>query len=1102
MILQTALAFLSVNLFFNVSAQASTFNLGVPWSNFANPNGPWADRGGTHGLPPTSSYGFAGSTAPASSGSTASALQVVSAASYRPQVSPDSLASIFGTSFSTETVQPSPDASGSFPLVVAGVTVLINGVQCPIIYASPTQINIYIPPNVALGNATVSVTSSETGQQASGTVAVQNVAPGIFYGPPDHGAILNAITFQPDPFTVQTQETDGSVVETQIAAYATGTRYAGNPSHDPSITNVASSVSAQAVDSAGKIYPLAVEYAGAAPGFVGLDQINITVPPQLDGVGVLWLSIGAGSQSSNTVELTVRSQASPTVTSFSGAAAPPGSPITVSGAGFADGVGSTGLARTSVIFSLPDGEQVPSLTLSVSDSSIQALVPPILDQSQNIYQGSAQLCVVVDSQESCAKQAFVFQPLVQPAGAPGDTVTHILEQSLQSAIASAADLDPGAVAALQLAGNDQIQQLQTLIQQVLAGDAPMIPITNLDGTAGSVPLDITSLNLIESLLAANPDLVSGSGTQTAKSAHGAHATSACSDLPDEQNRATAKVDRDNAVSWTKAIGAGTFATALLAASGAAACVALTGGSCAGPVGTFLSNAASALAWTPFLLVPSTARILWIDLAEYNYLQSVPDVTVTVPPGQSATFNVNATFTKSAKSAEDTVVNLLTSQMVQAIPVSLPPSVYQSATNLAVQYLAKPIGSLVATKVLTSQWPSGIPLPAEPASVELGGDSLTALASLPGASLDLACGTPGSMIVVPQDGNGGDVPFSIADRFLAVPPPPGTTTLHVIVSNPMPTITSLSPSSLVVGSPAQTLNISGTGFITNSTVTFNDITHTPSYIGTTQLTIELSTDDLADVGTFPVIVTNPMPGGGTSNAVSFSVTDPVPAITSLTPSYLAAGSPAQTLTISGTGFVTNSTVTFNDITHTPSYIGTTQLTIELTADDLADVGTFPVIVTNPLPGGGLSNAVSFTVATNFSGTAADGTVSYGGLPYCSYSRSFTGTVISLEVNLATGRVLNGQVSTFEQEAAPDCPYPPTPPDTFVFTVRSGSVNGGQVSASLAIPNSNQLAAFAGTITGSSISGTLTMSRGDSYGTDLYFSLSVPAQLTASALTTSP
>jgi hypothetical protein len=56
--------------------------------------------------------------------------------------------------------------------------------------------------------------------------------------------------------------------------------------------------------------------------------------------------------------------------------------------------------------------------------------------------------------------------------------------------------------------------------------------------------------------------------------------------------------------------------------------------------------------------------------------------------------------------------------------------------------------------------------------------------------------------------------------------------------------------------------------------------------------------------------------------------------------------------------------------------------------------------------------------------------------------------------------------------------------------------------LAIPNSNQLAAFAGTITGSSISGTLTMSRGDSYGTDLYFSLSVPAQLTASALTTSP
>jgi uncharacterized protein (TIGR03437 family) len=140
--------------------------------------------------------------------------------------------------------------------------------------------------------------------------------------------------------------------------------------------------------------------------------------------------------------------------------------------------------------------------------------------------------------------------------------------------------------------------------------------------------------------------------------------------------------------------------------------------------------------------------------------------------------------------------------------------------------------------------------------------------------------------------------------------------------------------------------------------------------------------------------------------------------------------------------------------------------------------------------------------NFSGNAADETVSYGGLPYCNYTRSFTGTVISLKVNLAAGIVENGHVSTYEEEAAPDCPYPPTPPDTFVFTVASGSVNGGQVSASFSIPNSDQLATFAGTITGSSLSGTLTISRGDDYGLDLYFSLSVPAQLALSTLAISP
>jgi len=56
----------------------------------------------------------------------------------------------------------------------------------------------------------------------------------------------------------------------------------------------------------------------------------------------------------------------------------------------------------------------------------------------------------------------------------------------------------------------------------------------------------------------------------------------------------------------------------------------------------------------------------------------------------------------------------------------------------------------------------------------------------------------------------------------------------------------------------------------------------------------------------------------------------------------------------------STVTFNGVAYTPTYKSATQLDITLTTADLLTVGSYPVVVTNPAPGGGLSNAVNFTV----------------------------------------------------------------------------------------------------------------------------------------------
>src|ERR1700728_321403 len=70
-----------------------------------------------------------------------------------------------------------------------------------------------------------------------------------------------------------------------------------------------------------------------------------------------------------------------------------------------------------------------------------------------------------------------------------------------------------------------------------------------------------------------------------------------------------------------------------------------------------------------------------------------------------------------------------------------------------------------------------------------------------------------------------------------------------VTNSAPSISSLSPASLTVGSAAQTLTINGANFLSSSTVTYNGIAHAATYISASQLTIALSASDLYALGSY-------------------------------------------------------------------------------------------------------------------------------------------------------------------------------------------------------------------------------------------------------------
>ncbi|HLZ69183.1 MAG TPA: IPT/TIG domain-containing protein [Dehalococcoidia bacterium] len=114
-------------------------------------------------------------------------------------------------------------------------------------------------------------------------------------------------------------------------------------------------------------------------------------------------------------------------------------------------------------------------------------------------------------------------------------------------------------------------------------------------------------------------------------------------------------------------------------------------------------------------------------------------------------------------------------------------------------------------------------------------------------------------------------FAIQDGLGAAQPP-----LYVddivfdVASNPAPTTTSVSPASATAGGAAFTLTVNGSNFISSSTVQWNGMSLSTSFVSATQLTAAVPAGNVAAPGTATVTVVNPAPGGGASNGQTFTI----------------------------------------------------------------------------------------------------------------------------------------------------------------------------------------------------------------------------------------
>jgi hypothetical protein len=279
-----------------------------------------------------------------------------------------------------------------------------------------------------------------------------------------------------------------------------------------------------------------------------------------------------------------------------------------------------------------------------------------------------------------------------------------------------------------------------------------------------------------------------------------------------------------------------------------------------------------------------------------------------------------------------------------------------------------------------------------------------------------------------------------------PAPGGGTSSPIafVVSNPTVQLNTLTPSWSLIGAADLPVMLGGNGFVSASTVSFNG---TPlagaTVVSGTQLGVTIPSALMTTVGNFPVVVTNPAPGGGVTVPLVFQVRYPAPSALSISPDSASSGAAPTSVTVTGSEFYPASQITFNGAPAATTYLSPTQVRATLSAAQIAAPGAIAVRVVNPAPGGGTSTGLTFQVSNPapslasvtpvrplYVGGVADTSLTLAGLGFVSTSQVYANASL-----LLTSFVSATQLSATLPASAL------SQPGSLAFTVVSPAPGGG-------------------------------------------------------------
>lgn len=191
-------------------------------------------------------------------------------------LAPNTIVTLYGTNlaFTTHAVTPGELRGGVLPNVLDGVTVYVGGFAANLLYISPTQINFLIPYELTAGMVNVAVARQGL---AGPTLRVQlnATSPGLFQWRGNYAiaAHLAGNIVGPDA-----PAKAGEI----IVIYAVGLGRTVPESSSGRVASGAASILAlsqlQVTIAGSPVAAKDILYAGLAPGFAGLYQINLRLP--------------------------------------------------------------------------------------------------------------------------------------------------------------------------------------------------------------------------------------------------------------------------------------------------------------------------------------------------------------------------------------------------------------------------------------------------------------------------------------------------------------------------------------------------------------------------------------------------------------------------------------------------------------------------------------------------------------------------------------------------------------------------------------------------------------------------------------------------------